>query len=246
MGQKVNPNGFRVGVNKNWSSEWTASDKDFAKFVKEDDVIRKFIVKKYADCAISKVGITRTASKTIITICTGRPAILIGQKGAGVDAIKKELVKLVKHDITINIVEVKNVDLDANLVAQSVASQIEKRVSWRRAMKMAISRAMKAGAKGVKVMVGGRLDGAEIARSEHSQEGGLPLQTLRSNIDYAKVNAHTTSGVIGVKVWIYLGEILTTGVFEPINSTENNGRNNRAQQHNNRPARKEGKTNVNA
>ena len=240
MGQKVNPNGFRVGINKNWGSEWTASnDKDFAKFVKEDDTIRKFIIKKYADCAISKVNISRTASKTVITIVTGRPAILIGQKGAGVDAIKKEIVKLVKHDVNINIVEVKNVDLDASLVAQSVASQIEKRVSWRRAMKMAISRSMKAGAKGVKVMVGGRLDGAEIARSEHFQEGGLPLQTLRSNIDYAKVNAHTTAGVIGVKVWIYLGEILTTGVFnQPTNTKVENKRQN--------PTKKEGKTNVNA
>lgn len=239
MGQKVNPNGFRVGINKNWNSEWTASnDKDFAKFIKEDNVIRKYITKKYADCAVSKVSITRTASKTVVTITTGRPAILIGQKGAGVDAIKKEIVKLVNHDVNINIVEVKNVDLDASLVAQSVASQIEKRVSWRRAMKMAISRAIKAGAKGIKVMVGGRLDGAEIARSEHFQEGGLPLQTLRSNIDYGTANSHTTAGVIGVKVWIYLGEILTNGVFESVTTKTENKRQN--------PTKKEGKKNVNA
>ncbi len=239
MGQKVNPNGFRVGVNKNWSSEWTATNnKDVAKFIKEDNVIRNYVLKKYSECAISKVNITRTVSKTVVTIVTGRPAILIGQKGAGVDAIKKDIVKLVKHDVSINIVEVKNVDLDANLVAQNVATQIEKRVSWRRAMKMAISRAMKAGAKGIKVMVGGRLDGAEIARSEHFQEGGLPLQTLRSNIDYGTANSYTTAGVIGVKVWIYVGDVLTTGVFQQTNIKVTEKKNN--------PAKKEGKSNVNA
>lgn len=215
MGQKVNPIGLRVGVNKGWSSQWLTDKKSVAKFVKEDNVIRKFIKDNYGSsqkgtyCAVSKIVIERAAEKTIVNIHTGRPAFLIGPKGATIEKLKHELIILTKNkDIHLNAVEVKNVDADAVLVAESIAHQLEKRASWRRTMKQAMQKALKAGAKGIKTMVGGRLDGAEIARSEHYQEGSLPLHTLRSNIDYGTATAHTTMGSIGVKVWIYNGEIL--------------------------------------
>lgn len=209
MGQKVNPIGMRVGVNKGWTSQWVADKNSFKKFIKEDNDIRKFIKGKYgARCAISKIVIERAADKTVINIHTGAPGMLIGQKGAGIEGLKKEVIKMLNRDVVVNVVEVKSVDTDATLVAESIAQQLEKRVSWRRAMKQAMQRAQKAGAKGIKTMIGGRLDGAEIARSEHYQEGSLPLHTLRSNIDYGVATARTTAGAIGVKVWIYHGEIL--------------------------------------
>ena len=209
MGQKVNPHGLRVGINAGWSSQWFADKKDFAKFIKEDNVIRTFIKNKYKNCAISKVLIERGENKVNITLQTAKPGIVIGQKGAGVEALKKNVEKLTSaKKVNVNIVEVKNPDLDAKLVAESIAAQLEKRAQFRRVMKAAMQRVMRAGATGVKTMVSGRLDGAEIARSEHYHEGSLPLQTLRANIDYACVEAHTTFGVLGVKVWIYKGEIL--------------------------------------
>ena len=209
MGQKVNPNGLRIGVNKEWNSSWIANKKDFSKFLVEDNAIRNFITKKYVNSAVARVQIERTANRVIIDVFTSKPGVLIGAKGAGVEEMKKELIKLTNNkNINVNIKEVKRPDLDADLVAQSIAQQLEKRVSFRRAMKQAMSRVMRAGAKGCKVMVSGRLDGAEIARSEHYHEGRLPLQTLRSDIDYALCEAHTTFGVIGVKVWICKGEIL--------------------------------------
>ena len=209
MGQKVNPNGMRIGINKTWNSFWFADKKDIAKNIKEDNVIRNYILKDYKSCAISNVMIERTNDSINVSISTGKPGVLIGQKGAGVEALKKNVEKLTSaKKVNVNIVEVKNPDLDAKLVAESIAAQLEKRAQFRRVMKAAMQRVMRAGATGVKTMVSGRLDGAEIARSEHYHEGSLPLQTLRANIDYAVVEAHTTFGVLGVKVWIYKGEIL--------------------------------------
>ncbi len=207
MGQKVNPNGMRVGINKAWTSNWIANKGDMASFIKEDNDIRKFVSKNYKNYSISKVVIDRTAQKVTVSLFTSKPGMVIGQKGAGVEAIKASLNKLTKKDIAVNVVEIKSPDTDAQLVAESICAQLEARVSFRRAMKQALSRCQKAGVKGVKIMVGGRLDGAEIARSEFYQEGSLPLQTLRADIDYGFAEAHIY-GKLGVKVWIYKGEIL--------------------------------------
>ncbi len=209
MGQKVNPNGMRIGINKTWNSFWYTDKKNIAKNIKEDNVIRNYILKEYKSCAISSVLIERTNDSITVTITTAKPGILIGQKGAGVEALKKNVEKLTNaKKVNVNIVEQKNPDLDAKLVAESIASQLEKRAQFRRVMKSAMQRVMRAGAVGVKTMVSGRLDGAEIARSEHYHEGSLPLHTIRANIDYACTEAHTTFGVLGVKVWINKGEIL--------------------------------------
>ena len=212
MGQKVNPNGFRVGVIRDWNSTWVAPKKDVATFIKEDSDIRKHIMDNYSNkagmnnCSISKVTIERTSGRVAVNIYTAKPGMLIGQKGAGIDTLKATLQKIVgAKALDLNVREVKNIDADATLVAQSIATQLEKRVAWRRAMKMAMQKAMKAGVQGIKVMVGGRLDGADIARSEHYQTGILPLHTLRSDIEYGFAEAHTTFGSIGVKVWVYNG-----------------------------------------
>ena len=210
MGQKVNPHGFRVGVNKEWSSSWIANKKEFSNYLVEDNKIRKYIEKKHAGNAISKVVIERTNKRLTVDIYTSKPGIVIGMKGAGVEELKNDIAKICENkNISINIKEVKRPDLDASLVAESIAVQLEKRVSFRRAMKQAMQRVMRAGAVGCKIMVSGRLDGAEIARSEHYHEGRLPLHTIRADIDYATHEAHTTFGVIGVKVWICKGEILS-------------------------------------
>ena len=209
MGQKVNPHGLRVGIIKGWDTQWIADKKDFSKFIKEDYDIRTHLKKKYFQAAISKITIERAANKVSVTIYTAKPGILIGKSGGEVDVMKKDLAKLAPNrNININISEVKKPDADAQLLAESVAAQLEKRASFRRSMKQAIGKAMRTGVKGMKIMVGGRLDGAEIARSEHYHEGSIPLQTLRADIDYGTAEAHTTFGVIGVKVWIYKGEIL--------------------------------------
>ena len=209
MGQKVSPNGLRIGINKGWNSLWFVDKQDFAKYIKEDNTIRTFIKKKYYACAISKIVIERTSKRVVVTIYTARPGILIGQKGAGVEMLKKELLKLTKAEqVSINIKEIKNPDTDATLIAESIASQLEKRVHFRRAMKMAMQKATKAGVKGIKTMVAGRLDGADIARTEHYHQGALPLQTLRADIDYGFAEAKTTFGILGIKVWVYNGEIL--------------------------------------
>ena len=224
MGQKVNPPGLRIGVNKDWDSSWIAGKKDFSDFLVEDNKIRTFIDKKYATSSVSRVVIERTANRVIVDIFTSKPGVVIGAKGAGVEELKKDLAKICNgKQVNVNIKEVKRPDLDATIVAQSIAQSLEKRVSFRRAMKQGIQRVMRAGAKGCKVMISGRLDGAEIARSEHYQEGRLPLQTLRSDIDYALVEAHTTYGVLGVKVWICNGEILSKKrvvVAEPENAEQ--------------------------
>ena len=224
MGQKVSPHGIRVGINKEWSSSWIANKKEFSKLLVEDQQIRKYLNKKYATCGISKIDIERTANRVIVDIFTSRPGVLIGNKGAGVEEIKKEVLKLTENkNVSINIREVKKPDLDAMLVAQSICAQLEKRVSFRRAMKQGMQKVMKAGAKGCKIMISGRLDGAEIARSEHYQEGMLPLQTLRSDIDYANCIAKTTYGVLGVKVWICKGEILGKKPLESVKTVEQGG-----------------------
>ncbi len=216
MGQKVDPNGLRTGVIKPWASKWYADKAHFADNIVEDDKIRKFIKKKYYEQAISKIVIERAADKVVVAIHTARPAVLIGKAGAGVEEIKKEVEKLVASDkkVSINIMEVKHPDADAQLVAENIAHQLEQRASFRRAMKQAMSKAMKAGAKGVKTMVSGRLDGAEIARSEQYREGSIPLQTLRADIEYGVATANTTFGAIGVKCWIYKGEVLGKNPLE--------------------------------
>ena len=210
MGQKVSPVGLRIGANKGWQSSWYANKKDFAKYIKEDDNIRTFIKKKYSNAAISSIDIERTATKVVVTLNTGRPGMLIGTKGAGVEEIKKELSKMVgAKTLFVNVKEVKKPDLDAVLVAEGIASQLEKRVAFRRALKQAIQRVMKAGAKGCKVQVSGVVDGANtIARTENYMEGSLPLHTLRADIDYGVASAFTNYGKLGVKCWIYKGEIL--------------------------------------
>ena len=209
MGQKVNPHGLRVGVIKPWDTQWYADKKEFSVYLKEDHSIRTFIKKKYYAAAISKILIERAAGKIVVTVYTGRPGVLIGKAGSEIEVIKKDLVKLTKgKQVIINVTEVRKVDADAQLVAESVAAQLEKRMSFRRAMKQAIGRTMRSGVKGVKMQVSGRLDGREIAGTEHYLEGSIPLQTLRADIDYGFAEAHTTFGMIGVKCWIYKGEVL--------------------------------------
>ena len=209
MGQKVNPNGLRIGIIKDWNSKWYADKKDIAKFIKEDEVVRTFIKKKYYQSAISSIKIERSEGKIVIFIYTGRPGTLIGKQGAGIEPRKAEVQKLVGDKfVVINIMEVKNPDMDAQLVAENIAAQLEKRIAFRRAMRSAMQRATRAGAKGIKTCVSGRLDGAEIARNEHYHEGSIPLHTLRADIDYGFAEARTTFGIIGVKVWVYKGEIL--------------------------------------
>lgn len=209
MGQKVNPHGLRVGIIKDWDTQWYADKKAFSVNLKEDYELRKYIKSTYYQAAVSSIKIERAANKVAVTVFTARPGVLIGKAGAEIEVMKNNLSKIANgKQIAINIVEVKKPDCDAQLVAESVASQLEKRASFRRSMKQAISRAMRLGVKGIKVMVSGRLDGAEIARSEQYHEGSIPLQTLRADIDYGLAEAHTTFGIIGIKVWIYKGEVL--------------------------------------
>lgn len=209
MGQKVNPHGLRVGIIKGWDTQWYAGKKEFSAFLKEDYTIRTHIKKKYYAAAVSKILIERAAGKIVVTIYTGRPGVLIGKAGSEIEVIKKDLAKLTNgKQVIINVTEVRKIDADAQLVAESVAAQLEKRISFRRAMKQAIGRTMRAGVKGVKMQVSGRLDGREIAGTEHYHEGSIPLQTLRADIDYGFAEAHTTFGMIGVKCWIYKGEVL--------------------------------------
>ena len=209
MGQKVSPIGLRIGINKTWESKWYADNKDFAKFLNNDVEIRKFLSKKLKDAAVSSILIERNAKKTNVIINTAKPGVVIGHGGDEIEKIKNQLSKLVNEDIQISIMEIKNPDLDAALVAEQIAHQIENRVSFRIAQKRAIRNTMKAGAKGIKTSVSGRLGGADMARKEGYTEGTIPLHTLRADVDYATSEADTTFGKIGVKVWIYKGEILS-------------------------------------
>lgn len=208
MGQKVNPHGLRVGVIKDWDSRWFTGKKNFGNMIVEDYKIRKFLKNRLYAAGISKVEIERNATKTKFHIHCAKPGIVIGKGGAEIEKLKAEVEKMVEGNVYINIVEVRSPDKNAQLVAENIASQLERRVSFRRAMKQSIGRTMKLGAKGIKVRVAGRLGGAEIARSESYHEGTIPLQTLRADIDYGFAEANTTYGKLGVKVWIYKGEVL--------------------------------------
>ncbi len=216
MGQKVNPIGLRLGIIKTWDSKWYAT-KRYSELLKADEIIRKFVDKKFSAAGISKVEIKRASKLLWVNIHTSRPGIIIGKKGAGVDSLKDELAKLVKtpkNELNLNVYEVKKPDLDATLVADSVKQQLEKRVSFRRAMKKAIAQTMKAGAKGIKIQCSGRLGGADMARVERYREGRVPLHTLRADIDYGTAEALTTYGLTGVKVWIFKKEILDKNAVE--------------------------------
>ena len=211
MGQKVHPHGLRVGVIKDWDARWYADKKNFADYLFEDYTIREFVKKKLFSAGISKIEIERAAKRVKLNIFTAKPGMVIGKGGSGIDALKKELQKLApEKNILINIVEVKNSDSDAQLMSENISAQLVKRISFRRAMKQTIQRAMKTGIKGVKIACAGRLGGAEIARTEQYREGTIPLQTLRADINYGFAEADTTFGKIGVKVWVYRGEVLPT------------------------------------
>ncbi|MEG1739488.1 MAG: 30S ribosomal protein S3 [Bacilli bacterium] len=208
MGQKVSPVGLRMGINKTWESRWYASNKDFAKFLNNDVKIRKVLTEKLKDAAVSNIVIERNSKKTEVIINTAKPGVVIGHGGDEIEKIRKELSKLVNENVQISIMEIRYPDMDAALVAESIAHQIENRVSFRIAQKRAIRNTMKAGAKGIKTSVSGRLGGAEMARTEGYTEGNIPLHTIRADVDYAHKEANTSYGKIGVKVWICKGEIL--------------------------------------
>ena len=214
MGQKVHPTGVRVGIIKDWNSKWYADSKNFADYLVEDQKIRKFLKKKLYLAGISKIEIERTAKLIKVNLHTAKPGIVIGKGGAGVESVKDELSKYIGKEINLNIVEVKNADTDAQLVAENIAGQLERRISFRRAMKQCMQKSTKAGALGIKTAVSGRLGGADMARTEFYKEGNIPLQTLRADIDYGFAEADTTYGKIGVKVWIYKGEILPSKKME--------------------------------
>jgi len=207
MGQKVNPIGLRIGINRTWDAKWYANKKKYAKTLHQDIAVEKMLRKKMVDSGVSKIEILRTANSVTINIHTSKPGIIIGRGGETIEALREELEKKFNNKFTVNIVEIKQPAIDSYLVADSIAKQIEKRISYRRAAKMAIEKALEAGALGVKVRASGRLNGVEIAREEFYAKGKIPLHTLRSNIDYAYVPAVTTYGTIGVKVWIYKGDI---------------------------------------
>ena len=208
MGQKVSPHGLRVGIIKDWSSTWYANKKDFANNLVEDHKIREYLKNLLKPAGINKLDISRKGNKILVDIYTAKPGMIIGKGGAQIEELRKKINKLIGKEVSLNIVEIKDVDLAAQLVAENIALQLEKRISFRKAMKQAMQKTMKAGALGIKTAVSGRLGGAEIARTEHYSEGTIPLQTLRADIDYGFAEALTTYGIIGVKVWIYKGEVL--------------------------------------
>lgn len=209
MGQKVNPIGLRVGVIRTWDSRWFAKGKLYAEQIHEDFKLRNYIKKKLKHAGVARIEMERAANKVKIVISTARPGVVIGKKGTGIDQLKAEVQKLTKNEVFLNIHEVRKPDMDAQLIAENVALQLEKRISWRRAVKKAIQAGIKVGVRGIKVKVGGRLDGAEIARVEWYNEKSVPLHTLRADIDYGTAEALTTYGIIGIKVWVYKGDILT-------------------------------------
>ena len=208
MGQKVNPHGLRVGVIKGWESNWYAAGKDFADNIEEDHKIRKYLKKRLYDSGISKVSIERASDRVKVTVFTAKPGMVIGKGGAEIEALKADVQKLTRKKLLIDVKEIKRPDKEAQLVAENIAKQLEERVGYRRAVKSNMGRALKSGALGIKCSVGGRLGGADIARTEFYSEGTIPLQTLRADIDYGFAEADTTYGKVGVKVWIYKGEVL--------------------------------------
>jgi len=223
MGQKVHPIGIRLGIVKDWSSKWYADSQTFPEYVRLDHVVREFIKEKLKDASVSRISIERPAKKANITIHTARPGIVIGKKGEDIEKLRAEVAKMIEmsvNDVRINITEVRKPELDAQLVAEGIAQQLERRVMFRRAMKRAVTNTMRVGAEGVKVKVSGRLNGAEIARSEWYREGRVPLHTLRADIDYGLAEAFTTYGVIGVKVWIFKGEVFDKAELAPAEEKE--------------------------
>jgi small subunit ribosomal protein S3 len=210
MGQKVHPIGIRLGITKDWSSRWYADSKLFPQYIEQDNRIREFLRKKLKDASVSRIHIERSAKRANITVHTARPGIVIGKKGEDIEKLRVEIASLMRmplHDVRINIAEIRKPELDAQLVAEGIAQQLERRVQFRRAMRRAVTNTMRIGAEGIKVKVGGRLNGAEIARSEWYREGRVPLHTFRADIDYGLAEAKTTYGVIGVKVWVFRGEV---------------------------------------
>ena len=242
MGQKVNPHGLRVGVIKNWDSRWFVSDKQFGDTIVSDYNLRKYLKNKLYKAGVPQIEIERDRERVKIFIHCAKPGIVIGRGGAEIEKLRLECEKIVKAPVSVNVVEIKSPDLNAQLVAENIAAQLEERVSFRRAMKMSIGRTMKLGAKGIKVTVSGRLGGAEIARSEHYHEGTIPLQTLRADIDYGFAEASTTYGKIGVKTWIYKGEVLADGRHNaaPAEEKQNRPRRNFGDRRDNRDGQRRG------
>ncbi len=220
MGQKVNPIGLRVGVIRTWDSRWYAKGKEYITNLHEDLRLRKYVKDKLKNAGVSKIEMERAANKLKVIVSTARPGIVIGKKGAGIDALKADLQKQTPNEVFVNIQEIRKPDLDAQLVAENIALQLEKRISWRRALKKAMAASIRSGVRGIKIKVGGRLDGAEIARSEWYNEKSVPLHTLRADIDYGTARALTTYGIIGLKVWIYRGDVLTKKEVEGANSVK--------------------------
>ena len=242
MGQKVNPHGLRVGVIKNWDSRWFVSDKQFGDTIVSDYNLRKYLKNKLYKAGVPQIEIERDRERVKIFIHCAKPGIVIGRGGAEIEKLRLECETIVKAPVSVNVVEIKSPDLNAQLVAENIAAQLEDRVSFRRAMKMSIGRTMKLGAKGIKVCVSGRLGGAEIARSEHYHEGTIPLQTLRADIDYGFAEASTTYGKIGVKTWIYKGEVLADGRHNaaPAEEKQNRPRRNFGDRRDNRDGQRRG------
>lgn len=214
MGQKVNPIGLRVGVIRSWDSRWFAKGAQYIDYLHEDWRLRKYIKQKLKHAGVAKIEMERAANKIKVIISTARPGVVIGKKGTGIDALKADIQKLTPNEVFLNIQEVRKPDVDAQLVAENIALQLEKRISWRRALKKSIAAGIRGGVKGIKIRVSGRLDGAEIARSEWYNEKSVPLHTLRADIDYGTAEALTAYGIIGVKVWIYRGDVYTTKEME--------------------------------
>ena len=235
MGQKVNPHGYRVGVIKNWDSRWFVSDEKFGDTIVSDYNLRNYLKEKFASAGVPKIEIERDAQRVRIIIHCARPAFIIGKQGDEIKKLKETLEKMCGTTVMVSVVEVRDPDLNSQLVAENIASQIERRIAFRRAMKLAVGRTMRLGAKGIKVLISGRLNGAEIARSEHYHEGTIPLQTLRADIDYGFAEAKTTYGRIGIKVWIYKGEVLadssnkTKRNYDKANGKRRNDRKNRSE-----------------
>ena len=243
MGQKVNPHGMRVGINKDWSSKWYADKSNFADFLVEDNQIRAFVKKKLYNAGVSNVVLERPAADRVkVIVMAARPGMVIGRSGEGIDEFKKALVKMTGKTVEVSIEEVRRTELDAQLTAESVAQSLERRTSFRRAMKQPISRTMKAGAKGIKIVCSGRLGGAEIARSEKYSEGNVPLHTLRADIDYGFAEADTTYGKIGVKVWINHGEILDKGLKDAVPKAETDRRDKKGRRNDKRDRRSAGRS----
>ena len=219
MGQKVNPHGLRVGIIKDWDSKWYADKKTFNEYLVEDNKIREFVKKKLFISGVSKIEIERAANRIKLTVYTAKPGMVIGKGGSGVEELRLDIEKMTKKSVVVNVEEIKIPELNAQLVAENIASQLERRVSFRRAMKQAIQRTMRSGGKGIKTSVSGRLGGADMARTEGYSEGTIPLQTLRADIDYGFAEADTTYGKLGVKVWLYKGEVLPTKKVEKVEKT---------------------------